>query len=161
MPRHYGFVPLIGVLFTGGCSSPHFDAEAESRKLLQRDADWAQAALVGKDVDKIVSYWSDDAVVIPQAQPIAEGKQAIRSFVIESLKTPGFKIHWVSKSVSFSPDGNLAYMRGDNEITVPGSDGVPMTLPGRGITVWRRQQDGQWRCVVDIWNDPPQAASQK
>ena len=161
MPHRHEFLPLLAALVLGGCNSPHFDAASESRVLLQRDADWADAAFLGKDVDKIVSYWSDDAVVIPQGQPIAEGKQAIRAFVIESLKTPGFKIHWVSKSVSFSPDGNLAFMRGDNEITVTGSDGAPMTIPGRGITVWRREQDDQWRCVVDIWNDPPKAAAQK
>lgn len=23
------------------------------------------------------------------------------------------------------------------------------------MTVWRRDADGQWRCVVDLWNDPP------
>lgn len=160
MLHRYGLAALLGICLSGGCSSPHFDA-TESRTLLQRDADWAQAAFAGKDIERILSYWSDDAVVIPQGQPIAEGKQAIRAFVSDSLKTPGFKIHWVSKSVTFSPDGNLAYMRGDNEITVPGPNGAPMTLPGRGITVWRREQDGQWRCVVDIWNDPPPSVAQK
>lgn len=161
MQHRYRFLPLSAALFSFGCTSPHFDAASESHALLQRDADWAEAASAGKDIDKIVSYWSDDAVVIPQGQPIAEGKQAIRAFVIESLKTPGFKIHWVSKSVSFSPDGNLAFMRGDNEVTVRGSDGAPITIPSRGITVWRREQDGRWRCVVDIWNDPPKAVAQK
>jgi ketosteroid isomerase-like protein len=161
MADRRGSLLLLAALLFGGCTSPHFDAASESRLLLQRDADWADAASLGKDVDKIASYWSDDAIVIPQGQPIAEGKEAIRAFVIESLKTPGFKIHWVSKSVSFSPDGKLAYMRADSEITVPGSDGVPMTIPGRGVTVWRREQDGQWRCVVDIWNDPPKPTVQR
>ncbi len=129
--------------------------------ILQRDADWADAATQGKDIEKIVSYWSDDAVVIPQGQSIAEGKEAIRAFVIESLKTPGFKIHWVSKSVSFSPDGKLAYMRSDNVVTVSGADGVPVTIPGRAITVWKKEPDGLWHCVVDIWNDPPKADAKK
>ena len=159
LPRLSPMIPAF--ILAGACSSlsPRFDAAAEADKLLKRDAEWAEAAAAGKDVDKIVSYWADDAVVIPQGQPVAEGKEAIRAFVAGSLKIPGFRIHWVSDKVSFSPDGQLAYMRGTNEMTVPGPTGAPMSLPGRGISVWRRESDGQWRCVVDIWNDPPAAAT--
>jgi ketosteroid isomerase-like protein len=155
MANHrHGFLALVAPLIVAACTSHHFDAASESSALLKRDADWADVASRGEDVDKIVSYWSDDAVVIPQGQPIAEGKQAIRAFVVESLKTPGFKIHWVSRSVNFSPDGNLAFIRSENEITVAGADGAPVKMTGRGITVWRRD-GGEWFCVVDIWNDPP------
>jgi hypothetical protein len=75
----------------------------EEAKLLRRDAEWADLATAGKDIDKIVSYWSDDAVVIFPGQPVIEGKQAIRAYVEASLKTPGFKIHWVSEKPVFSP----------------------------------------------------------
>ena len=149
---------LIPALLLGaacGRAAPPFDVEAESAVLLKRDAEWAEAAAAGKDVDRIVSYWADDAVVIPQGQPIAEGKDAIRTFVTGSLAIPGFRVHWVSDKVSFSPDGRLAYMRSVNEMTLPGPAGTPVTLTGRAITVWRKEADGQWRCVVDIWNDPP------
>jgi len=33
-----------------------------------------------------------------------------------------------------------------------GPDGMPVTMKGRGITIWRRDPDGEMRCVVDIWN---------
>jgi len=138
------------------CATPAFDPASESQKLLRRDAEWADLASAGKDVERIVSYWSDDAIVIPQGQPIVEGKAAIRAFVMSSLQIPGFKIHWVSEGPVFSPDGKLAYMRGRNTMTVPGANGALVTLVGRGITIWRLEPDGQWRCVVDIWNDPPQ-----
>ena len=96
--------------------------------------------------------------MIPPGQPVLEGKAAIRAYVTSSLKIPGFKIHWVSEKVAFSPDGELAYMRGTSETTVPGPKGLPTTLRGRGVTVWRFEPDGRWRCVVDIWNDPPPTA---
>ena len=150
----------MGLLLSAvGCSRAPFDTVAVSEKLLARDAQWAEAAVQGKDVEKIISYWSDDAVVIPQGQPIVEGKAAIRAYVANSLQIPGFKIHWVSNSATFSPDGKLAYLRGTNEITVPGPTGAPLVLAGRGVTVWRLESDGQWRCVIDIWNDPPTSAA--
>jgi ketosteroid isomerase-like protein len=149
----------LGVLVvaTFSCARTSFDAASEQKLLLERDAQWAQLAAANQDVEKIIAYWSDDAIVIPPGQPPIEGKDALRQFVTASQKIPGFRIHWVSDHVSFSPDGNVAYMRGANETTVTGPDGKPITIPGRGITVWRKGSDGQWRCVVDIWNEPPSA----
>jgi ketosteroid isomerase-like protein len=157
MPRSYLALPLLGLLLCGGCSQPRFDAAAEGQKLLQRDVEWAQAASDGKDIEKIVSYWSDDAQVIEPGQPVYRGKAAIRAYVTDSLKTPGFKIHWVSKDPVFSPDGKMAYMPGVDEMTVPGPSGALMTVHTRGISIWRRDPDGEWRCVVDIANESPPA----
>src|SRR6266550_3612849 len=152
-------LPLLASLFLiVSCSHRDFDPLAEQAKLLRRDAEWADLASAGKDVEKIVSYWSDDAVLIFPGQPVLEGKAVIRAYVAASLNTPGFKIHWVSEKPVFSPDGKMAYMCGTNDLTVPGPNGTPMTLHLRGISVWRIDSDGQWRCVVDISNEQPPAA---
>jgi ketosteroid isomerase-like protein len=45
-------------------------------------------------------------------------------------------------------------------VTVPGPKGALITLHYRGISIWRQDADGQWRCVVDISNEePPQPQS--
>jgi len=150
---------LVASLFLiFGCSHRDFDPVTEQAKLLRRDAEWADLASAGKDIDKIVSYWSDDAVLIFPGQPVLEGKTAIRAYVSASLNTPRFKIHWASEKPVFSPDGKLAYMRGTDELTVPGPNGTPVTLHLRGVSVWRIDSDGEWRCVVDIANEQPPAA---
>src|SRR5438046_8548646 len=154
---HYLLLVVFGLAVVG-CSPRNFDSAAEGQKLLRRDAEWADLATAGKDIEKIVSYWSDDAVLIFPGQPVLEGEAAIRAYVTESLKTPGFKIHWVSEKPTFSPDGKLAYMRGNDELTVPGQNGAPVTLHLRGISIWRLDADGQWRCVIDISNEEPVAA---
>ncbi len=148
-----------------GCAPaapPAFDASAEATNLLKRDAEWADLATAGKDVDKIVSYWTNDAVVIEPGQPAVTGKQAIRAYVTASLNTPGFKIHWVSREPIFSPDGKMAYMPGTDEMTVPGPKGAPMALHLQGYSIWRKEADGQWRCTVDIATEaaPTNAAGQ-
>jgi ketosteroid isomerase-like protein len=155
MPHLRTFLPVLVVFVLGCTRPPAFDPAAEAEKLLQRDAEWADVAAAGQDVEKTLSYWSDDALVVPQGQPSLEGKAAIREFVTSSFATPGFRIHWKSETPQFSPDGKLAYMRGTSTTTVPGPNGGTVTLQGRAITIWRMEPDGQWRCVVDIWNDPP------
>jgi ketosteroid isomerase-like protein len=158
-------VSCASLLLLGACTpAPHntFDAAAESAKLLARDAEWADVSAAGKDVDKVVSYWTDDAVLMESGQPTVEGKDALRKFVAASFAAPGFKIHWVSQKPTFSPDGQMAYLRSTTEVTAPGPDGKPMNLHMQGYTVWRIDPDGQWRCVVDFGGDmPPQKDASK
>jgi ketosteroid isomerase-like protein len=133
------------------------DLDAEKARLLQCDAEWARVACEGRDIDRILSYWTDDAVVLPPDLPTIVGKTALRRYVESSLQMPGFQITWSSSDVVLSPDGNLAYMFSKNAVTVNGQDGTPVTMNGRAVTIWRRELDGEWRCAVDIWNAEPTA----
>ena len=129
--------------------------EHEKSQLLRRDAEWAALALEGRDVDRILSYWTDDAVVLPPGQPAVSGKAALREYVQRSLQIPGFRISWESTDAYLSPDGHLAYLFSRNTVTLNAADGLPATTYGRAVTIWRRDAEGEWRCAVDIWNAPP------
>jgi len=133
----------------------------EKARLLQRDAEWAAVAGQGRDVDRIVSFWTDDAIVLPPGLPAVAGTAALREYVQSSLQIPGFRITWTSTDVRFSPDGKLAYMFSRNAVTVSDADGNPAKTTGRAVTVWRRDAGGEWRCAVDIWNAGPAEATTK
>jgi ketosteroid isomerase-like protein len=146
-------VVSLGVL-AAACATIS-SAERDKEVLLRVDREWAAAAAEGKDIERIVSFWSDDATVFPPGAPVLHGKPAIRAFVQESLATPGFHISWRSDQASVSADGTFGYTTGTNALTVPGPDGKLMTVAGRGVAVWRRLPGGQWKCVIDIWNSGP------
>jgi ketosteroid isomerase-like protein len=143
----------LGIMIAGCASVPNIEQEKEA--LLRVDREWAAVASEGKDVDRMLSFFGDDATMYPPGQPLIHGKPAIREFIVKSLAIPGFHITWHSDQVSLSADGTVAYATGENATTVPGPDGKLMTIPGRGITVWRRSSGGEWKCVVDIWNSGP------
>ncbi len=131
-------------------------SNTEKERLLQRDAEWAKLASEGRDIERIISYWTDDAVVVPPGLPVVAGKAALRRYVEGSMQIPGFRITWTSTDVTISPDGQLAYMFSENAVTMNGADGVPTTTKGRTVTIWRREADSEWRCAVDIWNAEPE-----
>jgi uncharacterized protein (TIGR02246 family) len=109
------------------------------------DAKWSKAASAN-DVDGTVSYYSDDASLLPPNTPIATGRQAIRS-VWASLLTPGTSLSWQANKVEVARSGDLAYLIGAYQMTVKnGQD------RGKFVEVWKKQPDGQWKAVADIFN---------
>ena len=124
-------------------------------RLLERDAAWAKLASEGGTVDEILSYWTDDAIVIPAGMPAVIGKDALRAYVEGSLAIPGFRISWSSSDAEVSGDETLGFVLSSNEIAMDGPDGQRVINLGRAVTAWRRDADGEWRCAVDIWNAVP------
>ena len=145
---------LASALLVSGCASVPSASDAQ-RELLRVDQEWATAASEGRDVERVASYWSDDATIAPAGAPLVVGKIAIRQFVAQSFATPGFHIHWKTLRVVVSQDGTMGYTTDDSTMTVPGADGKLMTLAGRGVAIWRRDSSGAWKCVFDIWNYGP------
>ena len=137
-----------------GCGQA-VDLERERAAVIETDRQWAAAA-ADKDVERIVSFWTDDAVLFaPDHRPL-EGKEAIRRFVADSFALPGFSVSWETTQAVVAAGGDLAYTVGKNRFTVTDDDGNPVTATGNGIAIWRKQKDGSWRCVVDVGtNDPP------
>ena len=132
-----------------GCGRPKMDTSAEGEKVMQTSRDWAKAAAAA-DIEKTLSYWTDDAVLMSPGQPTLNGKKQIRQMVEGSFKMPGFKISWEPQSVQVSPDGDMAYLIEKSQITMKDSTGKSVTQHLNGVTIWRKQSDGSWKDAVDI-----------
>lgn len=125
-----------------------------------RDADdaWSKAA-ASKDLDKIVSYYSADAIVLPPNAPIATTKEAIKKVWRDLLAIPGFVISWKATKVEVAKSGDLGFVSGTYEVTMNDASGKPTTDKGKYVEVWEKQPDGKWKCGTDTWNsDMPVSA---
>jgi uncharacterized protein (TIGR02246 family) len=140
---------IAHVLLLLSCNQTKVDQKAEGEKVMQLSKEWSQAASAG-DVEKIVSYWADDAVLMSAGQPVLNGKQAIRKMVEESYKMPGFRISWQPQSVVVSESGDMAYLIENSQVSFTDSTGKPITLHNKAVTIWRKQADGSWKNAVDI-----------
>jgi ketosteroid isomerase-like protein len=145
---------VVLCILVAGCATVP-DGGRNRDALLQRDREWAAVAAQGGNVERILSFWTEDATIIPPSGPVVNGKSAIRDYVQKSLAIPEFKILWHPASAAISADGTLGYTTGENSVTVPGPEGKLVTIAGRYATVWRRDNGGDWRCVIDIWNSGP------
>src|SRR5438067_12796026 len=90
-----GCIALLSFAFVGTVSAADTKIEQALRDL---DAKWSAAA-GAKDVDKTVSYYADDAVVMPPNAPSATTRETIRSAWKEMLTSPGAAISWKATKV--------------------------------------------------------------
>ena len=151
-----GNLVLIGIFFItiASCNVKRVDIKAEGERLMQVSRDWSRAA-ASDSIDKVLSYWADDAIVMSPGQPTIKGKDAIRKMVEESSKIPGFKISWEPLTVEVANSRDMAYLIEQNKITVTDSSGKPITEYNKAVTIWRKETDGTWKNIVDTWNSEP------
>jgi uncharacterized protein (TIGR02246 family) len=140
------------VLFTSGCSqqSPPDTRAADESAVKEADAQWSKTAMAN-DLDGAVSYYTDDASLLPPNAPIATGKQAIRA-VWASMLSPDVTISWQVTKADAARSGDLAYVTGVYQITAKNPKGKPQEDRGKLVEVWKKQADGKWKVVADIFN---------
>jgi len=123
------------------------------RQLVELDETWAAAAATD-DLDAVMAYWTDDAVMYPEGLPSLHGKPAIRQFLASRRSKPGYRISWMPSCAGVDERGSMAYTLGEAAATIVDDAGSTRDLNGRYVAIWRRES-GQWRCAVKCWNSSP------
>lgn len=124
---------------------------ADESALRAADEEWSKAA-GAKDLDKTVSFYVDDATVLPPNSGMVNTKDAFRKIWKEMMDAPGFAVGWKATKVEVAQSGELGYVSGTYNFTMNDASGKPATDRGKYLEVWKKQNDGSWKCVVDTWN---------
>ncbi len=143
---------LALLLLASACNQqrPADTRAADESAIRDLDAQWSKTA-AANDLEGTVSYYSDDASLLPPNAPIATGKQAIRA-AWASLLGPGVSVSWQVSKIEVSRSGDLAYLMGVYLVTLKDPQGKPLTDRGKLVEVWKKQVDGEWKTVADIYN---------
>lgn len=124
---------------------------ADEATLKNLDAEWSKAA-GAKDPDKTASYYSDDALILPPNMPSLQGKQQARAMWQGMFSVPGFGGGWKATKVEVARSGDLGYVTGTYELSETDARGKPMVDKGKYLEIWKKQADGSWKCVADMFN---------
>ena len=159
MEKLFLVLATVLVLAASGCA-PQVDIDAERAAVLEAFVEAKQAA-AAKDIESFVSVFADGASRFPPNAPRVTGNDAIREFVSESFAAPGLAFSFPEPgSAEVSSAGDLGYTTGSYEVTVNDAKGNPGTSRGKVVVVWKKQPEGSWKAVLDIWNSDGPAASE-
>jgi ketosteroid isomerase-like protein len=142
---------LFAVVAFGGILIAQNSKQGKDESAIRKaDVEWSQA-VEAKDLNKTVSFYADDASVYAPNAPIVTGKDNIRQAWSHMFDSPGFHLKFAPTKVEVAKSADLAYDAGTFEENVNGSDGTPITVHGKYVVVWKKQ-NGQWKAVADIFN---------
>lgn len=100
MKNKWAYTGLAGLLLFMGCTETIIDRDEEAQMLMNLSHEWSEVASTG-NTDSLMTYWSDDAVMMAPDQPPLRGKEAIRSYVEASGQIPGFEISWEPSALTY------------------------------------------------------------
>jgi uncharacterized protein (TIGR02246 family) len=133
-----------------GCA-PKIDAPADVAAIKAMAAAWGPAETAG-DAAALTEQYADGAFQLPPNGSIRVGKEAIQSAFRTDFDQSIHETADVAEDVRVV--GDLAFARGTyaakSTPKVPGA--AIVDDKGKWLTAYRRQADGSWKIVVDIWN---------
>jgi uncharacterized protein (TIGR02246 family) len=157
---------LAPILFLAACATPGpktveqtIDVAKEEAAIRATDDQW-QASIKARDAVKAASFWADDAQVILPGTGVMTGRAAFNKFAEDAFKDKNFNITWKTEKIEVAQSGELAYQTATETVSSTQGKKV-MTSQARGIVIWKKQGDGNWKAIVDQSVDLPAATPMK
>ncbi len=133
-----------------GCSS--VDLEAERQAVIAADQAFSASSVSGDGIEAWIDAFAVDGIMFPRLG-MATGHDEIRRTMAPQFAVPGLELTWVPTVATVAAAADYAYTLGrwKLENTNPLS---PVGLSGTGnyVTIWRKEDDGSWKIMVNIGN---------
>ena len=136
---------LFMTLFANGQS---INIELEKEQLLEMDRAWSTAANTN-DLEKLWSFWADDAIILMSADITIKGIDQIKSFTTQARKDPNFEISWEVQGSELSDNADMGFTYGIGTVRRTNSTGEIISTTKPYLSIWRKQADGTWKCVIE------------
>jgi uncharacterized protein (TIGR02246 family) len=121
------------------------------RAAIRRVTSEILAAVNASDRGRLLAVWADDGVLMPPNRPAVQGRDALERHFREVFAERRFRFSFTLGDVELA--GDVAFERLAYAASAwPTGGGPAVDDAGKGLHVYRRQPDGGWKLVLDIWN---------
>jgi ketosteroid isomerase-like protein len=150
------FAVVVLSVLTGGCQQAGSVSDQDKAAIQKAHDEFARmfAAEKPDPAGLVAMYYADDATVLPPNMPAANGKDAI----IAAFTAMGGVKTFKNGPLTISGSGDMAFVNATFDMTMA----VPVTGEvvadkGKYLEVWKKQSDGSWKAIRDMWSsdEPP------
>ena len=134
------------------------DVEAEKSALMAADAAWSETV---NNPEKFVAFFDEAGSMYAPGAPRATGHEAIQGLFIQLGSLPNLEFTWSPTGATVSASGDLGYTVGSTHMMFDNPEGNRMMEVGKYVTVWKKQADGSWKVIEDIFNNDAPAAPEE
>lgn len=159
MKKRWILIPgiLVCLGLSVGCQRSAGMQDADRAAIRQGDQDFARL-MNAKDMKGVAAVYAEDAIVLPPNEAAVQGRAAIQTWLESFPPVSNFQV----QTQDVEGNGDLAYARGSVSFTLSASGAALVEERAKYIEIWRKQKDGSWKIMRDIWNsDRPLSAAEK
>ena len=133
----------IAAVACGSAGGPSAILDTD-KTLIRASLDTFTAYIVTHRDSMAANAYAENATMMPPNQPMVQGRAAIRTWI---KSVPAIR-RFIASAIDINGRGDLAYVRGTYSLTwLAGGD-----ERGKFLEVRRREKDGRWLIIADIFN---------
>jgi ketosteroid isomerase-like protein len=69
-----------------------------------------------------------------------------------AMLVPGTDVSWTETKMEAASSADMVYEAGAYTLNMKDAQGNPVTDKGKVLQVWKKQADGSWKAVADMWS---------
>jgi|TARA_B110000263_G_C15253771_1_gene485435 ketosteroid isomerase-like protein len=148
----YTIFIIVGTVMAGGCGSgATIETESDLVSLRLAANTYHQAAST-KDRAAVVALYDENALMVPPNADLVEKLEGVQGYRFGFLETPGVELQFEILRAEISTSGDIGWTLSIGDITINNPEGPPGRDIIRDFHTWKKQADGSWKVVVDMWN---------
>ncbi|WP_298313220.1 hypothetical protein [uncultured Aquimarina sp.] len=148
---------LFLVVFTGillaSCANEEttINITQEEANLMETSRKWSQSF----STEEYFSFIGEGGIMMAPGQPLLEGHEKIRNVLKEFQSLPGFRVTWEPQEAFVSKSSDLGYTIDKMLVNFDDEDGNTVNQFEKVVSIWKKNEKGEWKMAVDIWNADP------
>jgi ketosteroid isomerase-like protein len=145
----FGVVVLS--LLGGACQQAASLSEQDSAAIQKAHDEFARMVTAEKadPAGLVAMFYADDATAMPPNMPAAVGKDAIVAGFAAMGQAKTFK----NGPLTITGSGDTAFVEATYEMSMAAPvTGEVISDKGKYLEVWKKQSDGAWKAVRDMWS---------
>ena len=145
-------LPAVCLMYACQQKPTEIDFKAISEEIVNIE-NQLTAAYQAQDIDKCMSYYAPDAIVMDAGVPIITGIEAIRKDLAVSFAdtTRLWKTHtWKNEQIEVAASGDMVIVRGSSVLNMKTPGGIK-EVKGKGLEIFKKV-DGEWKAFLCIYN---------
>lgn len=109
-------------------------------------------AMINNDTKTMMSLYTNDVLSLPSYQPMIRGIETLRN-LSEQIENSEWKTtSFDMKTIDLIPAGDFIIEIGNYKMKMSAPEVPEWNDEGKYITVWQKQEDGNLKIRVEMWN---------
>jgi ketosteroid isomerase-like protein len=147
IPILYFAIPMLAQENT-----QNFILDERRQELLNIDAQFSKLSEASGVNEAFLSYIAEDGVLLRQNSFPIIGKKIIKERYFSSPDS-SYTLTWKPLHGDIAESGELGYTYGIYEFKAMDPEGKPIIGKGTYVSIWKKDQLGNWKLVLDTGNE--------